>query len=408
MAITLIKTGKNAGKYRVRIQPTDSRIGKTIYIPSKIVEGKRKAKLLEQQMLANFHSKNSSDFNNINKTLVEGLEEYIRIEHESGRWADATTFKDWKYAVKLVKNYFGKMKIKDVREKDIRNFARNYVVTHHTTVGPQTTVDWMLQILRSYFTTLKDDGLQKNPVPMRPLSKFFRKDEMTVPLQKYVFSNKEIKELQTKIINELPNIRINYWTTRLAILIALDTGMRPQEIQALKWTNIVSDNEYKVFSINNSWNEKARQLNEHLKSRPRGFSRLTLPLSEPLLQLLKQFHQGQMDFLKEQNISNFNNFILLNIKDYRLCEMGYPITQKGMNDMLKKQCKLNDIDGNGLRLSMYTCRHTVATKLGNTPGMSYPWAASRLGHSLKMFMRTYVHVDQDRSANMLKLMSQYL
>ena len=54
---------------------------------------------------------------------------------------------------------------------------------------------------------------------------------------------------------------------------------------------------------------------------------------------------------------------------------------------------------------MYTCRHTIATKLGNTPGMSYPWAANRLGHSLKMFMRTYVHVDKDRNEEMLQLVA---
>ena len=58
-------------------------------------------------------------------------------------------------------------------------------------------------------------------------------------------------------------------------------------------------------------------------------------------------------------------------------------------------------------ISMYTCRHTIATKLGNTPGMSYPWAANRLGHSLKMFMRTYVHVDKDRNEEMLKLIADY-
>lgn len=107
-------------------------------------------------------------------------------------------------------------------------------------------------------------------------------------------------------------------------------------------------------------------------------------------------------------MANLNDFVLLNIKDYRLCELGYPVTQKGMNDMIKKLCGNLDINSNGLRISMYTCRHTVATKLGNTPGMSYPWAASRLGHSLKMFMRTYVHVDEDRSEDMLRIIANEL
>ena len=41
------------------------------------------------------------------------------------------------------------------------------------------------------------------------------------------------------------------------------------------------------------------------------------------------------------------------------------------------------VNNQNLNVSMYTCRHTVATKLGNTQGMSYPWVANRLGHSLK-------------------------
>lgn len=74
-----------------------------------------------------------------------------------------------------------------------------------------------------------------------------------------------------------------------------------------------------------------------------------------------------------------------------------------MNDMLKQLSKKVGVNNQNLNVSMYTCRHTVATKLGNTPGMSYHWAASRLGHSLKMFMRTYVHVDEDRNEEMLNL-----
>lgn len=85
---------------------------------------------------------------------------------------------------------------------------------------------------------------------------------------------------------------------------------------------------------------------------------------------------------------NKNDLIMLNIKDCRLCALGYPIVQKSKNDMLKNICEQVGVDSNGLNISMYTCRHTVATKLGNISGMSYSWAASRMGHTVKMFMKT--------------------
>lgn len=406
MAIQQIKSGKNAGKYRVRIQPTDNKTGKTIPIPSKVTKtsSKREAKQLEEQMWVEYRARQEINSDVLNKPLSIALDNYVEEERASGRWSSITTYDNWKYTVKLVSQYFGKKKVKDIKEKDIRSFARNYVKIHKTTVAPHTTVDRQLQNLRGYFSTLKDAGVLRNPVPMKPLSKFFRRDEMNIPLQKYVFNSNEVQGIKSKIYKNLQATRINYWTTKIAILIALDTGMRPQEIQAVKWSQIINDGKYKVFCINDSWSEKEKRFNGHLKSRPRGDSRLTPPLSEPLLQLLNEFHHHQIELLKEHDLVNSNDLITLNMTDYNLCSLGYPITQRSMNDALKSLCEKIDINNQSLNISMYTCRHTMATKLGNTPGMSYPWAANRLGHSLKMFMRTYVHVDEDRSEEMLKLL----
>lgn len=162
---------------------------------------------------------------------------------------------------------------------------------------------------------------------------------MSIPSRKYVLTNKEIQLLKDQIYGNIESSKMNYCTTRIAILIALDTGMRPQEIQALKWSQITNDGKFKVFRINDSWNEKEKHLNGHLKSRPHGESRLTLPLSEPLLQLLNKFHYRQLELLKENRLTNSNDRILLNITDYHLCGLGYPITQKSMNDMLKQLSK---------------------------------------------------------------------
>ena len=89
-------------------------------------------------------------------------------------------------------------------------------------------------------------------------------------------------------------------------MIALETGMRPQEIQGLKWSNLYADGKYQAFNINNSWNEKEKQFNGHLKSRRKGVFRLTLPLPRPLLQLLDKFHHCQNKFIYEHDLTNKN------------------------------------------------------------------------------------------------------
>lgn len=106
--------------------------------------------------------------------------------------------------------------------------------------------------------------------------------------------------------------------------------------------------------------------------------------------------------MREKGIKNHNKFILLNLNDYRVAKLGCPVTQASLNEMLIKLGNEADITApKEMQWSMYSLRHTVATRLGNTAGMSYPWAAARMGHTLEEFMQTYVHVDQDRSLEML-------
>ena len=92
---------------------------------------------------------------------------------------------------------------------------------------------------------------------------------------------------------------------------------------------------------------------------------------------------------------------MLNLCNYKKASLGIPVNQHRMNDMLHKLGKLANLKIlRNEKWPMYSLRHSAATKLGNTPGMSYPWAASRLGHTLAQFMRTYVHVDQDINQEM--------
>lgn len=119
MSITQIKTGKNKGKYRVRIQPTDNETGKTIPIPSKVTKtsSKREAKQLEEQMWVQYRAHKEMNLNVLDQPLAKALDHYVEEERSSGRWSSITTYDNWKYTVKLVSQYFGKKKLKISKKK---------------------------------------------------------------------------------------------------------------------------------------------------------------------------------------------------------------------------------------------------------------------------------------------------
>lgn len=70
--------------------------------------------------------------------------------------------------------------------------------------------------------------------------------------------------------------------------------------------------------------------------------------------------------MREKGIKNHNKFILLNLNDYRVAKLRYPVTQASLNEMLIKLGNEADITApKEMQWSMYSLRHTVATRLGN-------------------------------------------
>ncbi len=182
--------------------------------------------------------------------------------------------------------------------------------------------------------------------------------------------------------------------------------MRPQEVQVVKWSQLINDGEFKVFEINDFWSEKNHTSNRHLKDRAEGFSRKTLPLSGETLNILNVFRKKQSEFLKGTDQLNKNDYILLNLRDNRLTSLGMPIGQASMNLIIKKVAKKVKVNNEGKQISCYNCRHTVASKWANTSGIALSFLAFRLGHSVQQLLKTYVHEDADRSQNMMNLMKK--
>ena len=118
------------------------------------------------------------------------------------------------------------------------------------------------------------------------LDKFFRKNEFSVRKQRYLFTNSELELIKKQIQGALNHTTIDKWGTRLALWIDLETGMRPGEIQALKFNNLITEDGYTTFKINDSWSDYARKFNGTLKARPKGYSRCCLPISQELIDFI--------------------------------------------------------------------------------------------------------------------------
>lgn len=391
-----IATGKHKGEYQVRIQPINKITGKRESWPVDYASNRSTAKALERQMWADYED--GMQLCDSNAIFANEFQKYVNQRKNA---ISPVTYRDWQNSATEFKKYFKNTKIKDVTERLVEQFAHDFVRKHKATVGRATVIDHCLTHMRSFFKELVGKVVKENPVPEQYLDKFFRKSDFSVGKQQYLFTNDELEAIKEQIQLELNNTTIANWGTRLALWIDLETGMRPGEVQALKFKNLVVEDDYPTFKISDSWSDYAKKFNGALKARPKGYARYCLPISQSLADFVDMYQEEQKNFLNRHNLTNPKGLIFLNLHDYRTCANNIPITQRSMNEMLKKICLKLGISGNGSQLSMYSFRHTLCTKLANKPGMSYPWAAERMGNSLSIFMRVYVKADRDVNRKMM-------
>ncbi|MCC4352905.1 site-specific integrase [Limosilactobacillus reuteri] len=394
--IKKMTTGRHKGEYQVRIQPINKITGKRENWPVDYASNRSTAKALERQMWADYEE--GMQLADGNAVFAEEFRKYINRKKNT---ISPVTYRDWNNSANEFEKYFKNTKIKDVSERLVEQFARDFIHKHKATVGRATVIDHRLTHMRSFFNELIGKVVKENPVPEQYLDKFFRKNEFSVRKQRYLFTTSELELIKKQIQGALNHTTIDKWGTRLALWIDLETGMRPGEIQALKFNNLITEDGYTTFKINDSWSDYARKFNGTLKARPKGYSRCCLPISQELIDFIDTYKKEQKKFLKYHGLTNPKGLIFLNLHDYKTCANNIPITQKSMNEMLKKICGELNISGNGSQLSMYSFRHTLCTKLANKPGISYPWAAERMGNSLSIFMRVYVKADRDVNQKMM-------
>lgn len=396
--IRKVKNGKHVGKWKVRIQPVDKITGKRISFPVKYADSKKEAVKLERKLWAEYED--GLNLSAGNAIFADAFQKYVNRRTKT---ISPVTLKAWQESANDFKAYFKQAKINKITTSLISNYAHDYVNEHKLTVSKSSIIAKRLIHMRNFFKTLEGKTIKENPVPEGALKQFFKQSDFSVPKEWYILSSDELKQIRDLIIKDLHHSSVMNWGSKLAILIESFTGMRVGELQALKFDNIVFEDSVWTFRINNSWSDYTKSFTGALKARPKGYSRSLLPLPQGIINLVKCYQDKQKTFLNEHKLDNPLDLVFMNLHDYKAAADDEPIRQKSLNAMLKVICKRLDIQSGDKQLSMYSFRHTICTNLANTPGMSYPWAAEKMGHSLQMFMNTYVGVDPDMNKQMNKL-----
>lgn len=391
--IKLVKIGKHKGQYQIRIQPVDPVSGKRVSWPVQYADTKRKAKQIEGKLWSRLDE--GEDLSHANDIFADAFDEYIERRNNMNVWSPVT-YKDWRYSAKVFHEFFNKMKIKQITVSTVIKFAHDFVKQRNVTVSRNSMIARRLSHLNSFFR----DTLHKSLLPRNALQTVvFKRSDFSVQQKPYLFSENELNAIQERIKKDMSELQVSYCATRLAIWVASETGMRTQEIQALRFRNLKKLNDHYTFKIDDAWSDYTKSFNHVLKNRKKGEYRIVLPLSSDLVKNIKEYHTKQRRFLQKNGLYNKEDLIFLNLQDYRFAAEGIPLNQRSLNMMLQKICRELKI-GTGQKISIYSFRHTICTKLANLPGMSYPWAAARMGHSVEMFLKNYVDVDKDKNSKM--------
>lgn len=167
----------------------------------------------------------------------------------------------------------------------------------------------------------------------------------------------------------------------LVFLLALETGMRPEEYLAVQWKDI--DLESGILSVRRAlvWNRKGGGF--RFEEPKTNKSRRSIPLSNSVVSALKVYRRTQL----EQRMKL--GFDYANLDLVFATELGTPISSKNLRDRhfkpLMTKAELPEI-------RLYDLRHTTATLLlsaGENPKV----VSERLGHaSIVLTLDTYSHV----------------
>ena len=318
--IKKILKGEYKGLWSVRIQPTVN--GKRTSITKRA-----KTKLEAQKLEIDLKVKYAGYKNGLPSITDESefLVEYTKYVEKKAQSITATTNRSWSYSLTLLNEYLKKENETDIQLKDIdqhffNDFAHWYIKNHpKASVKKSTVIDVTLAHFRAFFTFLLDKAvLNVNPIPRGYLKLFFKQSDFSTGRKWHLFSKDEVAALRKELLKEYKSSTVANSVSKLALLVDTYLGLRPEELQVLKFDQLVKYEGSYTFKIDNSWSEKDKKPNGSLKDRPKGAYRYCLPIkNNEIIDLIKDFQIKQKKYLDEYGLKNTSGYIFLNLHNYK-------------------------------------------------------------------------------------------
>lgn len=399
--IKKILKGEYKGLWSVRIQPTIN--GKRMSITKRA-----KTRLEAQKLEIDLKVKYAGYKNGLPSITDESnfLDEYTKYVEKKAQSITATTNRSWSYSLTLLNEYLKKKNELDIQLKDIdqhffNDFAHWYIKDHpKASVKKSTVIDVSLAHFRTFFTFLLDKAvLNVNPIPRGYLKLFFKQSDFSTGRKWHLFSKDEVDALRKELLKEYEVSTVANSVSKLALLVDTYLGLRPEELQVLKFDQLVKYEGSYTFKIDNSWSEKEKKPNGSLKDRPKGAYRYCLPIkNNKIIDLIKEFQIKQKKYLNEYGLKNTSGYIFLNLHNYRSISSNnqLPVTQASLNDMLKAACSKSGIEKQkNSVLALYSLRVYLSSLLGNDNRISNMYACQRMGNTIQVFLSTYVKENRE-------------
>ena len=270
----------------------------------------------------------SITFNEFSKVY---LEDYIKV-----------TRKNWKsdyYRLKKLDSFFINKQLKGITPMSIEKFRSGRLNAGNS----KSTTNRYLALLKKMFNLAIQEGcLEKNPVQK---VKFFSEEETS---KERIISIEEEKRLLSESCDHL----------RLAIIVALNTGMRKTEILNLKWKNV--DLSSKTIKVEKTKSGKIR----------------FIPINEFLLSKLEREHGEK-------------------------CKRTNVIRLISIRTAFENARERSDLEG----LRFHDFRHTFATRLVRK-GVDVETIRSILGHSTISVTQRYMHSNSAQKKAAVDLLNE--